>query len=231
MLKVPSKSPNGKRRKRQQKQSGKKKKNTRLKHTQNFWMLSMPMIMGLQGEAGNRVASSARRKILALRTRPQDFLDLTRTTARCAHLNRTRCACLSISHDNVYMIAVTVSSSRAEAERKTCNGCFLRRDQEVRLCHIPTIFRPFTAALQRDQADREARFSRSCKLIARYSLSSLTLLPSSCTICNCHGRFVSVHARFGNLNRFLAYEGQSGSKDRGDPEVTERLHRHPCSDQ
>jgi hypothetical protein len=45
--------------------------------------------------------------------------------------------CLPLNeHDNVHMIAVTVSSSRAEAERKTCNGCFLRRNQEVRLSHI-----------------------------------------------------------------------------------------------
>jgi hypothetical protein len=32
-----------------------------------------------------------------------------------------------------YMIAVSVSSSRTEAERKTRNGCILGRDQEVRL--------------------------------------------------------------------------------------------------
>jgi len=47
---------------------------------------------------------------------------------------------------------------------------------------------------------------------------------SSRTVCNCYGRLVSVLYRSReDFQRFPAYEGQSGSKDRGDPEVLEYL--------
>ena len=82
--------------------------------------------------------------------------------------------------------------------------------------------------LQRDQADREARFSRNCKLAVR-------LCPSDADFaCKAHAR--SATAMAGELSpvyhsgkdsqHFLAYEGQSGSKDRGDPEVVEYLRVH-----
>jgi hypothetical protein len=117
---------------------------------QNFWMLSTPMIVLLpvQGEAGSLVASCARREILALHTRRQGYLDRTRIRGQCAHLNRPRYACLSANkHEHAYMIAVSVSSSRAETKGQTRNGCILRGDQEVVPNYILLVFNLFIVML------------------------------------------------------------------------------------
>lgn len=91
---------------------------------------------------------------------------------------------------------------------------------------------PFSNVLisifQRDQADREARFARSCEPPTRlYWVNADFASRSSRTVCNCYGRLVSVLYRTReDLQCLLAYEGQSGSKDRGDPEVVEHLRAH-----
>jgi hypothetical protein len=75
---------------------------------------------------------------------------------------------------------------------------------------------------QRDQADREARFSRNCKLAVGFCTSDADFIRKA------HARsatamagwlFVFCYRNAKDSQRFIAYEGQSGSKDRGDPEV------------
>jgi len=131
------------------------------------------------------------------------------------------------------MTAVSISSSCAKTERQTCYGCLPRGDQKVRpTCAIP-IFNVLITAFQRDQADREARFSRSCAPPTRpYCVNADFTYRSSRTVCDCYGRLVSVLYRSREyFQRFPAYEGQSGSKDRGDPEVLEYLRAHFYLDQ
>ena len=76
--------------------------------------------------------------------------------------------------------------------------------------------------LQRDQADREARFSRNCKLTVRvcpFDADFIRKAHARSATAMAGWLFVFCYRIAKVLHRFLAYEGQSGSKDRGDPEV------------
>ena len=76
--------------------------------------------------------------------------------------------------------------------------------------------------LQRDQADREARFSRNCKLAVRvcpYDADFIRKAHARSATAMAGWLFVFCYRNAKDSHRFLAYEGQSGSKDRGDPEV------------
>lgn len=121
------------------------------------------------------------------------------------------------------MTTVSVSSCDTPAERKTCHGCLLRGDQEVRSKRISHAHSPCSLLFyKRDQADREARFARSCKLMPSFATTDTNFTSqSSCSIRDCYGRFVLFLQIMGKHKfiSLLAYEGQSGSKDRGDPEV------------
>lgn len=146
------------------------------------------------GEAPSLVALSALPRILVLPIRHQDRLDRMRIPVLRVHLNRPRCADHVNEHDTRYMIAVSVSSSCAKTEGKTCYGCIPRGDQEVRPACTTSMYNMLITVLQRDQADREARFARSCKFPTQPYLVNVDFAPrSSRTIRNCYGRLVSVH--------------------------------------
>jgi len=92
--------------------------------------------------------------------------------------------------EHSYITTVSISSSCAKAERQTCYGCIFRRDQEVRqnCATLVVVILTFDVAT-RDQADREARFARNCKLVMRFSCVNVDLTSrSSRTVRDCYGR-------------------------------------------
>jgi hypothetical protein len=84
------------------------------------------------------------------------------------------------------------------------------------------MFDMLITVLQRDQADREARFARSCKFATRtYSPNADFTLPSSRTVGNCDGRLVTVPI----TTPQVAYNGFQPTKDRVEVK-TEAIQRY-----
>ena len=122
---------------------------------------------------------------------------------------------------------VTVSFAvwrSAKAKRETSYGCISRGNQTVGVSYIVQE-RPAWKLFSRDQAEREARYSRhgvySSRTIPLMNcLTNQSISAWPWTVCDCNGRWVFYHWRDILFDSgMVAYDGQSGSKDRGDPQV------------